>query len=326
MLQGCGSLAAHRSGFEDKIRFVKTFLSTEIPRRILCREIGISEGTIRGWVRRYRDEGYQGLEYKKYSRLGEWNRIPQHIQDIIKHLSLEYPYMGYSAMQWYLLDRYGYKVCLETVRSYQLKSFPTIPEQEIVKAPRKYPVRKTHRINEEWQTDFTRLKYIGRKWFYLGAVIDVYSRYILGWHLSLSQSAEAAICCIKKAQQNAMIEKGSNKCIIRTDRGPCYKNHRFQSFCKHEGYIHKMAPPHALYPRMKMERWFKTIKEEMKTTSIKTENDLALLLERYITFYNNIRSHIALDNVRPADVYYGRKEQVLAMRQKIILASQHSRD
>jgi transposase InsO family protein len=310
----------------DKEKIVNAFLSTDLPRRSLCKEIGLAERSVKNWIKRYKNEGYQGLVYKTCSRPGAWNKTPQHVQDIIQELTLKYPYMGATAMRWHLLDHYNYNFSVQTVYKYQLKFRPMQDKPKRVGTPRKFPRLETHRIHEQWLTDFTYLKFINRKWVFLSAVLDDYSRYILGWHLSLDVSSHAAICCLEKAIKRANLEqdKGS-KCIILTDRGPCYKSQSFESYCKQEDLIHKMCPPRTPNYRAKIERWFKTIKFDLKHTECNTADDLTSFLETYVNYYNNERCHQALDFVRPADIYFDRKQQILTEREEAILAGQQSK-
>ena len=65
---------------------------------------------------------------------------------------------------------------------------------------------KTTAPNQLWQTDFTSLKVIGWGWFYLSAVLDDFSRYILAWKLCTTMKAEDVTDTLELALQASGLE------------------------------------------------------------------------------------------------------------------------
>ncbi len=65
----------------------------------------------------------------------------------------------------------------------------TAPAQIVMKAANEFRDEIT-RLNELWQVDFTYLKVLGWGWFYLSAILDDYSRYIIAWQLCMTMKAE----------------------------------------------------------------------------------------------------------------------------------------
>ena len=60
----------------------------------------------------------------------------------------------------------------------------------------------TKRVNELWQTDFTYMKVISWGWYYLGTILDDYSRYIIAWKLFKSMKTVDVECLINTALVN----------------------------------------------------------------------------------------------------------------------------
>jgi hypothetical protein len=63
----------------------------------------------------------------------------------------------------------------------------------------------------------------------------------------------------------------------------------------------------------------RTTKNVVKLDHYYCPEELIEALKRFVLYYNNERYHESLDNVTPADVYFGRKDQILKRREKIII-------
>ena len=67
----------------------------------------------------------------------------------------------------------------------------------------------------------------------------------------------------------------------------------------------------------KIERWHRTMKNVVKLENYYFPWELEAALRDFVAYYNNQRYHEALDNVTPADAYFGRWNQILSKRGKI---------
>ena len=74
----------------------------------------------------------------------------------------------------------------------------------------KFP-QPPRRVHELWQTDFTYLKVTGWGWYYLGTVLDDYSRYVISWRLFTSMSAED----VKELLDEAVAKTGIDRVSVR---------------------------------------------------------------------------------------------------------------
>ena len=67
----------------------------------------------------------------------------------------------------------------------------------------------------------------------------------------------------------------------------------------------------------KIERYHRTMKNVVKINHFYHPEELVEALEKFVEDYNNKRYHESLENLTPADVYFGRSEQILEKRRQI---------
>ena len=67
----------------------------------------------------------------------------------------------------------------------------------------------------------------------------------------------------------------------------------------------------------KIERWHRTMKNVVKLENYYSPEELKVAIARFVKYYNQERYHESLDNMTPADVYYGRTKEVKTRRAKI---------
>ena len=80
---------------------------------------------------------------------------------------------------------------------------------------------------------------------------------------------------------------------------------------------HTRGAPYHPQTQGKIERWHRTMKNVVKLEHYYFPQELKGALREFVAYYNNDRYHEALDNVTPADVYFGRQYEVLTKRAKI---------
>jgi len=65
-----------------------------------------------------------------------------------------------------------------------------------------------------------------------------------------------------------------------------------------------------------VERYQQTLKGEVNRIPYEMSSELRRAIESFVEYYNHRRYHEALGNVTPSDVYYGRKDDILARRRR----------
>ena len=192
------------------------------------------------------------------------------------------------------------------------------PAYVVIKAANEFHT-KTVRPNEMWQTDFTYFKIIGWGWMYLSTVLDDYSRYIIAWKLCSTMRAEDVTDTLDMALKAA----GGDQVRVRhmprllSDNGPSYVADDLANYIEANHMSHVRGAP--LHPQTqgKIERWHQTLKNRVLLENYYLPGELETQIRAFIEHYNHHRYHESLNNVTPADVYFGRAQTIIEQRERI---------
>ena len=150
------------------------------------------------------------------------------------------------------------------------------------------------RPNQAWSIDIT---YIPMKhgFLYLTAIIDWYSRCIVGWDVDDTMVINAC----KKAF------KVAKPLIINSDQGSQFTSNKYIDFIRNNGIRQSMDGKSRWADNIMIERWFRSFKyEEAYLTEYANLEEAREAIGRYIYTYNFERCHQSIGNKRPAEVYY----------------------
>lgn len=155
-----------------------------------------------------------------------------------------------------------------------------------------------NRPNKVWAIDIT---YIPMKngFLYLTAIIDVYSRYIVGWGISNTLEADASISVLKQA-----IKDHGKPEIINSDQGSQFTCEQWVSYLKEEGIRISMDGKGRAVDNIFIERFFRSLK--YNHVYLHPANDGLELykgVKKYIHYYNNVKCHQGIDRQIPASLY-----------------------
>ncbi len=152
--------------------------------------------------------------------------------------------------------------------------------------------------NQVWEIDIT---YVPMKhgFMYLCAVIDVYSRYVVGWAISNTMTAEWCTEIVKEA-----IGQHGKPQIINSDQGSQFTSEVYTELLKKEEIQISMDGKGRALDNIFIERLWRTVKYEHIYLYV-YEDGLSLYrgLQHYFSFYNGERRHQSLADVTPVTVY-----------------------
>ena len=156
------------------------------------------------------------------------------------------------------------------------------------------------RPDQVWVGDITYLK-AGEQWRYLAAVMDKYSRRIIGCSLSKYKDTALTLSSFNQAVENRKPQPGT---IFHTDRGTEYGAFIFRDRLSEVGFVQSMNRPGGkMTDNAFMESFFHTMKAE-GIHGVKFTDDQAVSnhIESYIPFYNSKRMHLSPGYLSP-EVY-----------------------
>jgi len=271
-------------------------------------ELNINRSTFYDWYRQYQEEGYDGLANQYRPPQQFWNEIPPWEKERVVDIALEMPEKSPRELAWYITDKRGYYISESTVyRILKAHDLVTSPVYNVITALDKFP-QPTKAVHELWQTDFTYFKVVHWGWYYLSTIIDDYSRFILAWRLCTGMSADD----VKQTLDDAIAFTGIGQPTVLhrprllSDNGPCFVSKALKQYLDEEGIDHTRGKPYHPMTQGKIERYHRSMKNILLLENYYSPSELEHQIGLFVDHYNNHRYHEALNNVTPADVYYGR--------------------
>jgi len=125
---------------------------------------------------------------------------------------------------------------------------------------------------------------------------------------TLNMALEASGC----DQANVM-----HKPRLLSDNGASYISEDLADYIKDNGMSHIRGAPYHPQTQGKIERWHQTLKNRILLENYFLPGDLEKQIAAFIDHYNHNRYHESLRNLTPADVYFGRGQQILKQRERI---------
>ena len=106
---------------------------------------------------------------------------------------------------------------------------------------------------------------------------------------------------------------------LLSDNGPYYVSGEPADYLKENGINHTRGHPYQPQTQGKIERWHRSMKNQILLNHYYLPSELEEQLHRFVSYYNHNRYHESIDNLTPADVYYGRGAAILTLRKRIKL-------
>jgi putative transposase len=159
--------------------------------------------------------------------------------------------------------------------------------------------------NQKWVADITYIRTF-EGWLYLAAVMDLYSRKIVGWAMAETMAATLATTALKMAIQRRRPLKGL---LHHSDRGVQYASKTYQKILKKHGVVCSMSRKGNCWDNASMESFFSTLKTECIAGKIYLSRSLAKreIFEYIEIYYNRKRLHSAIGSMVPENYENQRK-------------------
>jgi putative transposase len=247
--------------------------------------------------------------YYQACRDGEAEAFERRVLNAIDELYTARPHLGRHGMTDALAQEYEITVNPKRVRRLMKKLglsavYPRPRRSTSQGCPehRKYPYLLRNLDitfpDHVWCADITYIR-VYRGLAYLVAVMDWYSRCVLGWELSNTLDANFCVEALKQA-----LASGRQSAIFNTDQGSQFTSEAFTRVLAEAGIAISMDGVGRAFDNIMVERLWRTVKyEDVYLRDYETPAEARLGLDRYFAYYNHLRRHRSLDRRTPASVY-----------------------
>ncbi|QDM20519.1 IS3 family transposase [Tardiphaga sp. vice154] len=307
----------------EKAEIIDLVEGSHLPAKRTLDKLGIPRSTFYRWYDRYLEGGIEALADRRSRPDRVWNRIPNDVRGQIIDLALQVPELSPRELAVRFTDERKYFVSEASVyRLLKAHDLITSPAYVVIKAANEFK-DKTTAINQLWQTDFTYLKITGWGWYYLSTILDDFSRYIVAWRLGPTMCASDVTTTLDQALAASGLDSATvvQRPRLLSDNGASYVAGDLADWLEDKGMQHVRGAPYHPQTQGKIERWHQTLKNRILLENYYLPGDLERQIGAFVEHYNHARYHESINNVTPADVYYGRAEAIIAERRRIKLAT-----
>ena len=276
--------------------------------------IGISASKFNEWKKRYGKVNEHNSWVSRYNWLECWEK--QAVLDFYKLHSDE----GYRRLTFMMLDEDIVAISPSSV-------YRVLVDAGVMrKWDRKSSKKGTGFVqpltaHEHWHIDVSYLNICGT-FYYLCAILDGYSRYIVHWEIRES---------MREGEIEIILERGKEKYPearprIISDNGPQFIAKDFKEYIRISGMTHVRTSP--FYPQSngKLERWHRTVKHEsIRPHCPLNVEDARRIVDEFVIYYNIKRLHSAIGYITPKDKLEGREQRIFADRDRKLKAAREIR-
>lgn len=175
--------------------------------------------------------------------------------------------------------------------------------------------------NEVWSWDITKLKG-PQKWtyYYLYVILDIFSRYVVGWMVAQRELAVLARTLITETMKKQLIQPG--QLLIHADRGSSMTSKSVAFLMADLGVTKSHSRPSVSNDNPYSESQFKTMKyrPDFPERFGSIEHARAFS-QTFFPWYNTEHYHSGLGLMTPEDVHYGRAPRILEARKAVLIAA-----
>lgn len=263
----------------------------ELSVRRQCELLGITRSTVY-YEPKQPDEATQRQKEEIMSRIDYWHTV--------------LPCIGTRKLAVKLRSE-GYAVGRKLVRSYMQEMGihavypkPNLSKRNFKEAIVPYLLRnKTISFpNQAWSIDITYIK-MQHGHMYLTAIIDWFSRKIMGWELSDTLETTPVLDAVRTA-----VERFGTPAILNSDQGSQFTDKDYKGLLRSLDIRQSMDGKSRWADNIMIERWFRSLKTELiYVNEFRSPKELRQAIRQYVNDYNTLRPHEALDYETPEDAY-----------------------
>ena len=191
---------------------------------------------------------------------------------------------------------------------------------------RRHPVYQKPQLlatgpNQLWSWDITKLPGPGKyTYFHLYVILDVFSRYVVGWMVAHRESEILAERLIRLTCQKQQIQP--QQLTLHADRGSSMRSKTVALLLSDLGITKSHSRPHVSNDNPFSEAQFKTLKYQPQfPKQFGSIEDARTFCHPFFDWYNHEHHHSGIGWLTPAMLHYGQAEHVVQQRQQVLLAA-----
>ena len=191
---------------------------------------------------------------------------------------------------------------------------------------RRHPVYQKPQLlatgpNQLWSWDITKLPAAGKySYFHLYVILDVFSRYVVGWMVAHRESEVLAERLIRLTCQKQQIQP--EQLTLHADRGSSMRSKTVALLLSDLGITKSHSRPHVSNDNPFSESQFKTLKYQPQfPKQFGSIEDARSFCCRFFDWYNHHHHHSGIGWLTPATLHYGQAERVLQARKQVLRAA-----
>ncbi|MCH5209483.1 MAG: IS3 family transposase [Oscillospiraceae bacterium] len=281
-------LCASTTSLKERLCYIET-LSSEYPVNLLCKTFNVAKGTYYNHTLRNKRENSQ------------FNQKCAMLRPIIKDLYDEsHQIFGATKITAILNDR-GYHVAFATVSKlmqemelYSIRNGAKSYYEQSKRKKRENILQQSFTAsapNKVWVSDVTQFTVKNFR-FYICAIIDIFSRKVVSYHISKNNSTQLTKTTFKKAYES---RHPDNDLLFHTDNGSNYISATFMKYLDSLGVKQSFSRAHIPYDNSVCESFFSSLKrEELYRYKYPAVAEFKRSVEKYINFFNNERPHASI--------------------------------
>lgn len=274
-------------GFREKL--VLGHINRAISVQKLCQLFGTTRKTIIKWTKRFKEFGEQGLEALSRAPKHVWNKVPGWVE----HLVCSLYSCSIEPEEIYLGVKGIHSLCEKTV-------YNILHRNNVFGRPKYEPAIRRYQYkqpNQLWHIDITKFRVKGEGRFYIIAIIDNCSRKILSIGVYKRQTAKNVVETFRQAVKTCVKPDA-----VLSDNGRQFTSNLFRDFCESNGIKHRRTRPYNPKCNGKIERWFKSLKKELKMHWYNDMEELERTVNEFVREYNEKPKRV-LKWKSPAEVH-----------------------
>ena len=287
-----------------------------MPIEKLLDQVGLAVGKFYDWRKRYGAANRHNGKVPRDFWMLEWEK--QKILDF----QLLYPDVGYRRLTYMLIDADVVAVSPASVwrvlgdAGRMRKAAP--PGSTKKGTGFEQPVA----VHQHWHIDIAHINIHGT-FYYLCAVLDGASRFLIEWDLRESMTEGEIEVLLERAKERFPDARPR----VISDNGPQFVAKEFKNFIRISGMTHVRTSPYYPQSNGKIERWNGTIKSGCIRPGVPLSlADAKRLIEQYVAVYNEKRLHSGIGYVTPKDMMDGRRVEIHAARDRKLEQAREQRE